>query len=100
MSYLIKIENIFGQDCKNVYIIEYQKCGLSYIYLLIFLNSVDKFLEAFYIDKVICAKLPTIDVNVTGKLTKIVTSIILYGLYEKINHYLPYRSNAQDGFSR
>lgn len=71
MLCLIKIENIFNQFCGNLSTIEYQKRDLSYMYLFIFLNSADKFLGAFYIDKFICAKLPTIEINLTNKLTNI-----------------------------
>ena len=96
MLCFIKEKNIFGQFCKNIYTIKYQKCGFSHIHLLIFLNSADKFSEASHINKVIYTKLSTIKVNSTSKLRKIVTSVMLYGLCEEINSYSPSISNVQN----
>lgn len=70
------------------------------MHLLIFLNLADEFLETFHIDEVICAKLPTIEVDPNGELTRIVTSVMLHGLCGKINPYSPYISNTQDGSPR
>lgn len=57
MLYLIKIENIFDRFYGDVYAIKYQKCGFSHIHFLIFLNLVNEFLKAFYINEVIYTKL-------------------------------------------
>lgn len=57
MLHLIKSEYIFGRFCKDIHIIEDQKCGLSHIYFLNFLFSTDQFLETFQIDIVIYVKI-------------------------------------------
>ena len=64
------------------------------MYLLIFLNSADKFLEPSYIDEVIYANLPTVQANPTGELTKIVISIMLYSLCREVNPYSLCINNA------
>ena len=78
MLCLIKSENIFGRCCGDVYTIEYQKRGLLYMHLLIFLHSADQFLEASQIDEVICAELSTAETDPNGELTRIVTSWSLW----------------------
>lgn len=83
-----------------MHIIKYQKYGLSYIHLLIFLNSIDEFLKVFHIDEVIYTKLFIIENNVIIELTKIITSVILHGLYGDINPNSLYISNAQDDFPK
>lgn len=62
---------------------EYQNCCLFYIHLEIFPSKADKFSKIFYIDKIIYAKLLTIETNLTDKLTSIIISIIFYSLCKK-----------------
>lgn len=50
------------------------------MYFLIFLNLADKFLEASHNDEVIYDKILTIESNLTSKLIRIVTSVILHDL--------------------
>lgn len=100
MLHLIKSENIFGRFCGDVYTIKYQKRGFPHMNLLIFLNLADKFLEASYINEVICAKLPAYETDPIGELTKIVTSVILHGPCGKINPNSPCMSNARDGLPK
>ena len=97
MLCLIKSENIFGRFCGDVYIIEYQKQGFPYMHLLIFLHLADQFLEVFQIDEVICVELPTTETDPNGELTRIVTSVMLYGLSGDVNPHLPYMSSVRDG---
>ncbi len=97
---LIKNENIFSQFHGNVYAIEYPKRNLPHMHHLIFVNLTDEFLEASYIDKVICAKLPTIKANPTYELVRIVISVMLHDLFKKINFNSHCMNNAQDGSSR
>ena len=97
MLRLIKSEIIFGYFCGDVYTIKYQKQGLTHIHLLIFLHSADQFLEASQIDKVICAKLPTVETDPNGQLIRIVTSVMLHGPYGDINPHSPCISSARDG---
>lgn len=70
------------------------------MHLLIFMNSANEFLEASYINKVICIELLTIETNLISELTKIVTLIIFHDLCRKINLHLSYMNNARDGLSR
>ena len=100
MLRLIKSENIFGRFRGDVYTIEYQKQGFPHMHLLIFLHSADQFLEASQIDEVICAKLPTIETGPNGELTRIVTSVILYGPCGDINSHSPCMSSARDGLPK
>lgn len=79
---------------------EYQRRGLPYIHLLFFLNSADKFFVVFHFDKVICAKLQTVESDPTAHLTRIITLVMIYGLCEEINFYSPYMTNTQDNFLR
>lgn len=64
------------------------------MHFLIFLKLVNKFLEASHIDKVICTELSTIVIDSTDKLIKIVTFVILYGLYRKANFHSSCMSNT------
>lgn len=100
MLYLTKNKNFFDQFCKDVYTIEYQKRGLPHIYLFIFFYSVDSFLETSQIDEIIYTKLLTLDTNPIGELIRILTSVMLYGLYKDINLHSTYMSNIQDSLSK
>ena len=53
--------------------------------ILIFFNSAIKFLKPSHIDEVIYAELPIVESNLTCELIRIVTSLILYNSYGKIN---------------
>ena len=64
------------------------------IHLLIFLHLADQFFEASRIDEIICIKLPNLKTNFAGDLTRIVTSVMLYGLYGNINLYSLYMSGT------
>ena len=77
--------------------IEYQKHSFTHMHLLIFLNLADEFLKASHIHEVIYAELPIVESDLTSELTRIVTSVMLHGLYGKINLYSPYMSNTRDG---
>lgn len=70
------------------------------MHLFIFLNSANKFLNAFYIDKVIYIKLLTVEINLISEFIKISTLVMFYGLYKKINFYLFYINNTPNGSSR
>lgn len=100
MLCLIKSENIFGRFCRNMYTIKYQKYGLLYIYLLIFLNSANEFLETSYINEIIYIKLSIIKTDPINKLTRIKISIILHDPCRKINLNTLCISNTWDSFPR
>jgi hypothetical protein len=59
--------------------IEYQKHGLPYIYLLLFLRKEAVFLTPDLVNEVICAELPDPLWDPIGKLITIVTSQISHG---------------------
>lgn len=94
MLYLIKNKNVFSKFCRDTYIINYQKRGFLYIYFLNFLNFDNKFLEVFYINKIIYAKFLIMKTDFTGEFTKILTLVIFSSLYKNINLYLFYINNA------
>lgn len=87
MLWLIRIKNIFSRFCGNIYTIEYQKRGLPHMHLFIFLTSAKEFFETSYIDEVIYVKLLMIESDSTSELKRIVTSIMLHGLFREINSY-------------
>lgn len=93
---MIKSENIFSKFYRDVCNIEYQKCGLLHIHLLIFFNLANEFLEASYIDKIICIELSIVEKNLTYEFTKIITSVIFHSLCREINPNSLYISHIQD----
>lgn len=84
----MKIKNIFDKFCSNVYTIEYKKQRFSHIHLLVFIHSTDQFFKASQINEVICTELFMFKTDPTRKFTRIIASVILYGLYGNINFYL------------
>lgn len=54
-------------------------------------------MKVFYIDEIIYAKIPTIEIDPTSEFTRIVTLVILHGLYGKINPNSPCMTNTWDG---
>lgn len=74
----------------KIYTIKYQKRNFSDIHLFIFINKTNKFFETFQINKIICIKLLIVKIDLIGKFTKIITLIIFYSYYKKINSYLFY----------
>lgn len=85
MLCLIKIENIFGRFCGDMYNNKYPKGSLPPMHLLIFLNSADKFLEASHINEIIYVKPFIIETDQISELTKIMTLVILHGPCREIN---------------
>ena len=61
------------------------------------MHSTDQFLEGSQIDEVLYVELPTVKSDPTGKLTRIITSVILHDPFRDINPHLPCMSNARDG---
>jgi hypothetical protein len=72
---------LFGRYAGYIYIIEYQKCGLPYIHLLLFLRRDTVFLTPDLVNEVICAELPDLSWDPTGELTAVVTGQMSYGPY-------------------
>lgn len=98
MLCLIKSKYIWGKFHKDIHIIKYQKCSLSYIHLLIFLYLAGQSFDIFQIDKVIYAKLPIIESDSIKELTRIITSVILHNLCGNRNYYLFYTNNTKYDF--
>ena len=65
---------IFGLYKGYVYTIEYQKCTLLYMHLLLFIKKALQFNTPALIDQVVCAKLPDPSWDPAGELTAIVIS--------------------------
>ena len=87
LLYDLKQKQIFGRYLGSIQTIKYQKRGLSYIYLLLFLYPYnrDRLLDQAVIDRFISAELPQPEDNPTGCLTKIVKLMIVYGPYGSQN---------------
>ena len=79
----LKRKQIFGQYCGSIQTIKYQKQGLPYLYLLLFLYLYDcnRLLNLAIIDCFISAKLLQLEDNSTSCFTKIIKLIMVYGLY-------------------
>lgn len=75
----LKQGEIFGRFRGCVWTIEYQKRGLLYLHLLLFLHTKDRFIDAEKLDQIICAELPDPSWDPDGSLRDIVTSIMIYG---------------------
>jgi hypothetical protein len=73
--------HVFRQYTGHIYTIEYQKCGLPYIYLLLFLRRDTVFLTPDLVNEVICTELPDPLWDPTGELTAVVTGQMSHGPY-------------------
>ena len=96
----MKNENIFSWFYGNLYTIKYQKQGFSHMHLLIFLHLADQFLEASQINEVIYTKLPTVETDPNGELTRIVTLVMLHSPCGDVNSYSPFMSSTQDSYPK
>jgi len=76
---LLKIihDGYFGSVTGLVYAIEYQKCGLPHLHLLIFLQDQDKIHTVQQVDALISAQIP--DENIHPQLHGGVTHFMLHG---------------------
>ena len=83
LLYNLKRKQIFGQYYGSIQTIKYQKQGLPYLYLLLFLYPHDRnrLLNLAIINYFISTKLLQLEDNPTSYLTKIIKLIIVYGLY-------------------
>ncbi len=71
--------HLFGPYTGHVYMIEYQKRGLLYIHLLLFLKQEATFLTPELINEVVYAELPDPLWDLTGKLTDVVIRNMTHG---------------------
>lgn len=71
---------IFGHCTGYVYTIEYQKRGLPHLHMLLFLSAEDRarLLDPDQVDRVVCAEMPTVDIEPTGDLFRVVTNNMLH----------------------
>lgn len=93
---MIKSVNIFSKFYGDICNIEYQKCSLLHIHLLIFFNSANEFLKASYIDKIMYVELSIVEKNLTGEFTRIITSVIFHSPCGEINPNSFYITHTQD----
>ena len=70
-------DGYYGQVAGFVYTIEYQKCGLSHMHLLIFLEEPDKIRAVEQIDAIISAQIP--DPQIHPQLHAAITKSMLHG---------------------
>ena len=75
----IQHTHVFGCFLGCVWTIEYQKCGIPYMHLLLFLYLEDRSLILKRIDQTICAKLLTPFPDPTGELRSIIAISMVYG---------------------
>lgn len=73
---------LFGPVAAHVYTVKYQKRGLPYFHLLLFLDhkalSYKGFFSPRYVDNIILAELPPLEIDPDESLTKIVKGYMLY----------------------
>ena len=96
----LKQKQIFSQYRSCVQTIKYQKQGLPYMHLLLFLHlyNYDRLLDLAVIDCFISVELPQPEDNPTSCLTKIVKSIIVYSPCGSQNPQAPYIVSPGPGF--
>jgi hypothetical protein len=83
----VKKWHVFDK-CENVvWIVKYQKCELSYIHLLIFLRSKDRFLISKRIDDIVCAKLSNFVLNRDEILRDIIQKQMIHEFCEIANFF-------------
>ena len=74
--------------------VEFQKRGLPYAYVLLTLNAVDKIYLARHVDATYCAKIPNKDANL--ELYDIVVSNMMHRPYsEQYNPNAPYMQDSK-----
>jgi hypothetical protein len=80
----IRNDEIFGKVPILVYTVKYQKRGLPYTHIIIFLAGGHAFSEPEIINNLIRAELSDRFLNPDGLLTEIVKQVIVYGLYKSL----------------
>lgn len=75
----LKQGEILGRFRGCVWTIEYQKRGLPHMHLLLFLHESDRFIEPSHIDEIICAELPSPELDQDGSLTQLVKRLLTHG---------------------
>lgn len=63
-------------------VLNIKKYGLFQIHFLIFLYLDNRLLEIFYINKIICTKLPNLEIDTKKDFIRIITLIIFYNFYK------------------
>src|SRR6266511_5481239 len=79
--YLIRIRAAFGPYKAYIYTVEYQKRGLSYTYIIVFIHAGHAFSKPEYINNLIRVKLPDRQLDLDKSLTIIIKQAIVNGLY-------------------
>lgn len=73
---------MFGEVSAFIYIVEFQKCGLPHVHMLIILKSKFKIKHPESFDKYVCAKIPSHD---NSHLRKVVHGHMMHGPCGKDN---------------
>lgn len=71
------IKFIYSNGFAVVYTIEFQKRGLSYAHIVLWLDEGDKLINTEDIDRVICAEIPDKETNPMGY--KVVSQFMMHG---------------------
>jgi len=69
-------KGIFGRTVAHIYTIEFQKCGLPHMHLLIFLDAASRPITPAQIDTIVCAELP--DPATEPRLYNIVSKVMIH----------------------
>ncbi|KAI5664376.1 hypothetical protein M9H77_23699 [Catharanthus roseus] len=77
LKYQLFKKEIFGKVAARVYVIEYQKRGLSHAHILIILKNEYKIKSPYQFDKFVCAELP--DKNRFLELFNLVVKHMMHG---------------------
>ncbi len=85
LIYLIRIGAAFGPYRAYIYTIEYQKRGLSYTYIIVFIHAGHVFFKLEYINNLIRVKFFNRQLNPDKSLTVIIKQTLIYGFYNPLN---------------
>ena len=85
---------IFGRYQDYVWTVEYQRRGLLYMHLLLFLHLEDRFLDAHRVDQIVSAELPDPEQDPTGELAGIIRSVMTHRPCGVHNPTAPYMVNG------
>jgi hypothetical protein len=90
----IRNSEIFEIVPALIYTVKYQKKGLPYAHIIIFLAGGHAFSEPETIDNLIRAELPDRALDLNGSLTEIVKQVMVYGLCKPLKSGAVYMKKA------
>ncbi len=90
LIYLIRIRAAFGPYRVYIYTVEYQKRGLPYRYIIVFIHAGHVFSEPEHINNLIRAELSNRQLDSDKSLTIIIKQTMIHDLYNSLNLISPY----------